>query len=108
MLAVILTIVFAIVVAYFATQNTTLVTISMTEYNWTIPMYLVVLISLLVGFVFAWLLHLMNASVAFFSLMGKDRAIKKGEKVNKGLAHKVQDLEMEKAKLETEKKSQTS
>ncbi len=50
----------------------------------------------------------MNASVAFFSLMGKDRAIKKGEKANKELSHKVHDLEIEKTRLETEKKSQPS
>ncbi len=108
MLAVIITIVFAIGVAYFATQNTAQVSIGITGYNWSVPIYLVVLISLLVGFVFAWLLHLMNASVAFFSLMGKDRAIKKGEKANKELSHKVHDLEIEKTRLETEKKSQPS
>ncbi len=53
MLAVIITIVFAIGVAYFATQNTAQVSIGITGYNWSVPIYLVVLISLLVGFVFA-------------------------------------------------------
>lgn len=108
MLAVILTIIFAIAVAYFATQNTAQVIINIPGYSWSVPIYFVVLASLLVGFVFAWILHLMNATVAFFTLIGKDNAIKKEKKVNTQLANKVRDLEIEKNKLETEKKSQPS
>jgi biopolymer transport protein ExbB/TolQ len=68
----------------------------------------VVLLSILVGFVFAWILHLLNAFGVFFALRGKNNAIKKGKKENTELANKVRDLEVEKAKLETEKKSQSS
>lgn len=108
MLAVIFTIVFAIAVAYFATQNTASVMINIPTYSRSVPLYLVVLLSLLVGFVFAWILHLMNATVSFFTLIGKNNAIKKEKKVNTQLTKKVQDLEIEKTKLETEKKSQPS
>lgn len=108
MLAVILTLVFAIVVAYFATQNTAEVLINFPTYSRSVPIYLVVLVSLLIGFVFAWVLHLMNAFVSFFTLIGKNNAIKKEKNANTQLTKKVQDLEIEKTKLETEKKSQSS
>lgn len=106
MLAFILTIVFAIAVAYFATQNTAAVAINIPGYSLLVPVYLVVLLSLLVGFIFAWILHLMNAFVSFFTLVGKNNAIKKEKKANTELTNKVRDLEIEKTKLETEKKSQ--
>ena len=108
MLAVIFTLVFAIAVAYFATQNTAQVMISIPTYSREVPIYLVVLVSLLIGFIFAWVLHLMNATVSFFALIGKDNAIKKEKKANTQLTKKVQDLEIEKAKLETEKKAKAS
>lgn len=108
MLAVIFTIIFAIAVAYFATQNTTSVMINIPTYSREVPLYLVVLVSILIGFVFAWILHLMNATVSFFALIGKNNTIKKEKKVNTELTKKVQDLELEKTKLETEQKSQPS
>lgn len=108
MLAVIFTIIFAIAVAYFAVQNTAAVTINTPGYNHAVPVYLVVLLSLLVGFIFAWILHLMNAFASLFAFRGKDNAIKKGNKVNTELTNKVRNLEVENAKLETEKKSQSS
>lgn len=105
MLAVIFTIIFAILVAYFATQNTTQVMINIPTYSREVPVYLVVLVSLLIGFVFAWILHLMNATVSFFAILGKNNAIKKEKKANSQLEKKVQDLEIEKTKLEAEKNS---
>jgi len=108
MLAIIFTIIFAIGVAFFATQNTASVMINIPQRSLSVPLYIVVLVSILVGFVFAWLLHLMNAFASFFTLRDKDNTIKKGKKTNIELANKVRDLEIEKAKLETEKKSQPS
>lgn len=105
MFAVIITIIFAIAVAIFATQNTGSVVINISQYHTQLPLYFVVLISLLVGFVFAWILHLMDAFASLFTLRGKDRDIRKEKKTNTDLANKVRDLEIEKTKLETEKKS---
>lgn len=105
MLAVIFTIIFAIGVAFFATQNTASVVIKIYHDNLSVPLYLVVLVSILLGFIFAWLLHLMNAFTSLFALRGKDSVIKKEKKANTELTNKVHDLEIEKTKLETEKKS---
>lgn len=108
MLAVILTLVFAILVAYFATQNTSEAMINFSTYSRSVPVYLVVLVSLLIGFVFAWVLHLMNAFVSFLTLIGKNNAIKKEKNANTQLTKKVQDLEIEKNKLETEKNTKST
>lgn len=105
MLAVIITIIFAIGVAYFATLNTSQVLINIPSYSVSVPLYFVVLASILLGFIFAWILHLMNAFNSFFAMRGKNRVIKKEKKTNADLANKVRDLESEKTKLETEKKS---
>lgn len=104
MLAVIFTIIFAIAVTYFATQNTAGVMINILGYSRSVPLYLVIFSSLLAGFIFAWILHLMNAFVTFFALIGKDKAIKKEKKANAELTNKVHDLEIEKTKLEVEKR----
>ncbi len=106
MLAVIFTIIFAIAVAYFAVQNTAAVVINTPGYSQAIPLYLVVLLSLLVGFMFAWILHLMNAFASLFAFRRKDNVIKKEKKANNELTSRVQSLEIEKANLETEKRTQ--
>ena len=80
MLAVIITIIFATAVAYFATLNTTHVVVNIPQYSVSIPIYLIVLVSILVGFVFAWILHLLNGFASFFTLRGKDNDIKKKSK----------------------------
>jgi uncharacterized integral membrane protein len=108
MLAVILILIIAVIVAFFAGQNTVLVTINILTYSREIPLYLVVLVSLLIGFVLAWILHLMNAFASLFALRGKDNVIKKEKKVNTELTKKVQGLEIEKTKLETEKSFRSS
>lgn len=105
MLAVIIIIIFIIGVAFFAAQNTSAVTINILFYNMALPLYLVVLISILFGFIFAWLLNLMNAFTSLVALRGKDSVIKKEKKTNEELSSKVHDLEIEKTRLETEKKS---
>lgn len=105
MLAVIVIFIFAIGVAFFAAQNTIPAVIHVFQYSRSLSLYLIVFISLLVGFVFASVLHLLNVSASLFTLRGKDNAIRKEQKVNAELTHKVQELETEKAKLETEKKS---
>jgi len=103
MFAVIITLIFAIGVAFFAGQNTTSVVIHLFQYEKSIPLYFIVLVSILMGFVLAWILHLLNAFASLFVLRGKDTVIKKGKKENTELTNKVHNLEIEKAQLEKEK-----
>jgi uncharacterized integral membrane protein len=102
MLAIIFTVLFSVLVAYFATQNTTTVTLHFVSYSLTgIPIYLLVLASLLGGLLFAWILHLLNSISSSFALRGKNKTIKKGKVENLELTKKVHQLEIENTKLST-------
>jgi uncharacterized integral membrane protein len=99
MVAIIITLIFAIGVAFFATQNTASVVIHISEYSRSVPLYLIVLVSVLVGFVLAWILHLLDAFASLFALRGKDSTIKKEKKTNLELTKHIHQLELENTKL---------
>lgn len=102
MFAFIFTIVFGIIIAFFATQNTTPVSLQLGSYTASgIPMYLVILISLLMGLLFAWIFSLLTALSSLFTLRGKDQLINHEKKTNEELKRRVHDLELENARLAT-------
>jgi len=100
MLALIFAVLVSVVVAYFATQNTASITLHFLSYNWTgIPIYLVVLGSLLVGLLFAWIFHLLNAISSSLNLRGKEHALKEEKKTNLELTKRMHQLELANTKL---------
>lgn len=100
MLAFIFTVLFSGVVAYFATQNTAMLTLHFASYSWSgIPIYLVVLGSLLVGLLFAWIFHLLTAISSSLTIRDKDHALKEEKKANLELTKRVHQLELENTKL---------
>ena len=102
MLAIIFTVVFSALVAYFATQNTGTISLQFASYSWTgIPVYIIVLTSLLTGLVFAWIFHLLNEISSSFAMRGKNKTIKEGKDENLELTKKVHQLEIENTKLST-------
>jgi uncharacterized integral membrane protein len=67
---------FGIVVSYLAIQNTALVTLQFVGYSFTnIPQYLVILGSLLLGFLVAGLVSSVDSMFAAFRIMGKNNVI---------------------------------
>jgi len=59
MLVLLVGIIFGLAIGYFATQNTTLVTIQVAQYAFEeVPLYLVIVGSLFVGLFIAWILYL--------------------------------------------------
>jgi uncharacterized integral membrane protein len=102
MLAFIVTILFSVIIAYLATQNTSPVTLNLLSYTWTgIPLYLVMLCSLITGLLFAWLFHVLKAISFALTLKGKNKALKEGKAENLELTKKVHKLELENTKLST-------
>jgi uncharacterized integral membrane protein len=100
MLALIFTVIFSIFIGYFATQNTSALTIHFWSYSWSgIPMYLIVLISLLVGLLFAWMFNLLTVISSSLTIKGKDQALLKAKNDNLELIKKVHQLELENTKL---------
>lgn len=100
MLELIATVIFAILIAFFAIQNSVPVNIHLNSYNLVgIPLYLVVLVSVLVTLLFSWIIFLVNSLSSSFAILGKNNSIKDVKRRNLDLAKKVHDLEIENAKL---------
>lgn len=104
MLAFIFTVIFSVGVAYFATQNTTTLTLHLSSYTLTgIPIYLVMLGSLLIGLLFAWIFQILNAISSSWAWRNKENALKQEKKSNLELIKQVHQLELENTKLAAKK-----
>ncbi len=91
---------FGIVVSYLAIQNTELVTLKFPGYAFTnTPLYLVILGSLLLGFLIAGVLSSINSIFSSFKIMGKNNAINQAQKEIEELKEKYRQLELENAEL---------
>ena len=98
--SLILLIIFGLGVAYFATQNTGNVHILLGNYLITgIPLYILVIGSMLLGVFISWLLSLVNAFSVLFTLHRRDASLKNSEKEITLLEEKNHKLEMEIARL---------
>lgn len=101
MLALILLFIFSLSVAYFATQNTGNVHILIGNYLFRdIPLYVIVVGSLLIGIFVSWLISLVDSFSSFFILHGKDHEIKRMQKIINTLQEKNHDLEVENTHLQ--------
>ena len=100
MLALIVSLLFSALIAFLATQNTELVNLHFIAYTWVgIPIYLVMLFSLITGLLFAWLFHVLKAISFSMILKGKNKTIKEGKLENLELTQKVHKLELENSRL---------
>ena len=81
MLALLLiAILFGLGIGYFATENTTPVTIRLADYALEeVPLYLVVVGSLLVGLLIAWILYIARSVSARLTIYGKNQVVKKNQ-----------------------------
>lgn len=105
MFALIVLIVFGIMVAFFATQNTQQVSIVVANYQVTsIPMYFVILGAMLFGILVSFLISMVNFIASSLTIYGKNSAIKEGKRESTELARRVHQLELENEKLKGEKK----
>jgi len=103
MLAVIITFIFTLFVAYFATQNTQHVSVSVAGYHITaIPLYVVILIALLSGIFISWLFSMAGSISSFITIRGKDKVIKDKKRESTDLTKRVHQLELENEKLKTQ------
>lgn len=95
---------FGIVVSYLAIQNTTLVTLNFAGHLIdNIPLYLVILGSLLLGFLIAGVLSSVNSMFSAFRIMGKNNVINSSQKEIETLKEKIHHLEIENAELKVSK-----
>lgn len=66
-----------------------------------VPLYLVILGSLLLGFLIAGVLSSITSMFSAFKIMGKDNTINSSQKEIESLKEKIHQLELEKAQLKT-------
>ena len=103
MLSLIAVILFGLVITYFAMQNPLGVTLRLMNYQFTgIPVYLIVVISVISGIVMSWVIHLLNSFSFFLKLRGKEDVIRKEKRTIDALRKDVQNLKVENAHLKGE------
>ncbi len=103
MFTLIVLVVFGIGVAFFATQNTQTISIALANYSLTgIPLYLIVLGSLLLGFVVSWITNLIDVISSALKIHGKESTIKDANKQISELTKRVHQLELENERLKAE------
>lgn len=103
MFALIILFIFGIGVAFFATQNTQAISLNFASYSITdIPLYIIVLVSLLLGFAVSWIIGLVDVVSSSFKMRGKESTIKTGNKQITELTKRVHQLELENERLKGE------
>jgi uncharacterized integral membrane protein len=106
MLVLLVAVIFGFAIGYFATQNTTPVTIQVAEYALhEVPLYLVIGGSLLAGFFIAWILYFARSVSSTLAVYGRDHAARKAQQTAADLELRVQALEAENAQLKTDHSS---
>lgn len=106
MIALITLFLVGIGMAFFATQNLGTTAITIAGYSYAdIPVYVVVLGSMLIGIVVSWILYLTNAVSSLVTLRGKNSEIKGALQTVDELKKENDTLRMENAKLQSRKES---
>ncbi|OGK21258.1 hypothetical protein A3C23_01965 [Candidatus Roizmanbacteria bacterium RIFCSPHIGHO2_02_FULL_37_13b] len=104
-----LLVLFAIIAAVFATQNTISVPMMLFGYSIkAIPLYLVVFGSILIGLLSSSIISLVNSISTSFRLHGKDVKIKETKKTVTDLTKRNHELEQEITKLKEQNAKTTT
>lgn len=86
--------------AYLSQNNLMLVPLYLGPYTYTdIPLFYIIIGSLLTGLVLAFLIYLFNSIFTAFTMHGKDNTIKRGKSDIVDLTKRIHQLELENEKL---------
>ena len=100
-----LSIIFGLFFTIFSIQNTDPVTLVYGSLSLPkVPVYIVVLASLLIGVIFAWIFSAIDNISTFFVLNKKDNTIRELKKTMSELIKRVHQLEIDKENLKKGKK----
>ena len=103
MLILIFTVVLATFFAFFATQNTSNVSLNVVGYILpNIPLYLVVLVSFLVGLLLAFLFHMIKDLSSSLTISEEKGRVKKLKNELAEVTKKAHQLELENVKLKAQ------
>lgn len=97
---IILAVIVGLGIGYFATQNTVLVSLHFGSFVLTnVPLYLVVVGTLLLGLLLAWVFYLIHSFSSSITLHGKESKIKEANKTITDLTKEIHKVELENARL---------
>lgn len=99
MLLLIIAVLFGLLFALFATQNTSMTSVVISGYPVDMPVYIVVLGSLLIGIIVSWIISMMDSFGSMVNMWGKDAKITESKHAIRDLSQKVKELEQENTKL---------
>lgn len=100
MLTLILFLIVGAAMVYLAQNNLALVTLYLGTYVFSgIPLFYIIIGSLLIGLVLAYLSYLVNSIFTAFTLRGKDKKIKQTKNEVVDLTKRVHQLELENERL---------
>jgi len=100
MITLILLLVVGSVMAYLAQNNLAQVTLHLGHYAFSgIPLFYIIIGSLLIGLSFSYLISLINSVFTFFAMHGKDNKIKQTKSEIVDLTKQIHQLELENEKL---------
>lgn len=106
MATLIVTVLYGLVIGYFATQNTGVISLYFMNYMIpNVPIYIVVGGALLAGLCISGLISLVNDVSTVFTMWGKDSKIDASRKENAQLLSQIHQLELENTKLIEKTKS---
>ena len=103
MLALIVIVLFGLGFAYFSTLNTLTVHVNLFGTLLIVPLYGLVLGSILLGVVVSWILSLFDWAASAWTLRSRESKIKESEEDILGLRKRVYDLELENTRLRGER-----
>ena len=106
MLSLIVLLIFGSLVAYFATQNPQTTTVTLANYPLSdVPLYVVVLFSLLLGIGVSWFLSLFGTISSFFTNKNKETKIRQGNREITQLTKRIHQLELENERLKSKREA---
>jgi uncharacterized integral membrane protein len=95
---------FAIAFSFLAIQNNIGVPVNLLGFIWpAVPLYVVALVSLLVGLGVAWVFSLIGWISTSFTMQGKNAHIRRTENTVAQLQDRIHQLEIDNARLRDEK-----
>lgn len=101
MFTLILLVVIGLGFGYFATQNTQQFTLTLAGAPiYGVPVYIAIGITLLIGFAICWIISLSDTFSSFLTIRGKNSKIKDSKNAINDLTKRVNQLEIENARLQ--------
>lgn len=100
MFSLVIAVILGLIFAFFAGQNTGGVSLNLFSYQFlNVPLYLVVLGSLLLGVVISYLINLVEGVGSAMTLRGKDHTIHQTQAAVTKLQERIKELELDNARL---------